>query len=633
MESPLDRLLAYARIDVEYADAFGKATRTTREGRVGILRALGYDAWDDASAQRALDDTLERDRERDLAPVYVVPQDDLARLPGAVRESLDPGIELGYWDVETAAGRTRVIVTPRAAYVPDAFGSPRWGYAAQLYSVRSQRNWGIGDFSDLARLATIARAEGASVLALNPLHQGHLTNPASASPYAPLSRRFLNALYIDVDAAAERCGVAIDRPDLEGLRRSPLIDYRGVAFVKMQALEAIFAAGTRRDVLRAFAQRDPGLRAMACYEAIMEREVARDAEVYGWMQWPQELRDCHSPAVAAFAREHARRLEFFIFLQWLADEQLAQAARAASAMEIGLYRDLAVGVDLASVDVWADPDAYALGLSVGAPPDPLNADGQNWGLPPFHPQRLAERAYEPFVTLLRANMRHAGALRIDHIMGLKRLFCVAREHPQAGGAYVNFDFEAMLGIVALESRRHDCMVVGEDLGTVPDGFRERIGSARIFACRVLYFERENDGAFCAPEAYAREAVASTGTHDLPTLAGFWAQADPQTRERLLEALRRARVLAEVANPSDLTLTELLVATYRYLGRSRSDLVLVQLEDALGSHDQVNVPGTVDEQPNWQRKVSEPLESLEQHPIFAAIARTMRDERPLNERGN
>jgi 4-alpha-glucanotransferase len=293
---------------------------------------------------------------------------------------------------------------------------------------------------------------------------------------------------------------------------------------------------------------------------------------------------------------------------------------------------------------------------VGAPPDPLNASGQNWGLPPFDPRVLARRGYEPLIRLLRANMRHAGALRIDHVMGLRRLFCVPRS--VTGGAYLNYDFDAMLGIVALESHLHRVLIVGEDLGTVPEGFRERTGDKRIFSCRVLLFERENDGSFRPPEQYPSDAVASTGTHDLPTLAGYWSERDVAVRERLgweagdaverdrsahaetranlVRALTAHAGLAHAegqalvkagAAVSDEQLAALLVASYRYLARVRSSLVLVQMEDAIGSYDQVNVPGTVEEEPNWRRRLAVPLEALETHPIFSAIVQMMQSERP------
>ncbi len=565
-------------IDDRYADAFGNPVIVSPETMRAMHDALG--SYDDEPPH-----------------VRVVRTDQLA----------EPR-EIGYYD--------DLIVVPAHAYVPEALErAPAWGVAAQLYSLRSARNDGIGDFTDLASLVKLADRAGASAVALNPLHQSHLTNATAASPYAPLSRRYLNALYIDVHAAAAEFGVSLADFDTRALRDAPLVEYEHVAAFKLEALERVFDALHQRKPWTSFAAGDSGsgLRDVARYEAIMEMLTALDYDVYGWQQWPLELQNARSAAVERFAAQHAQRVEFFVFLQWLADRQLETAARVASAMPIGLYRDLAVGVDLNSADVWSDPSAYALGLSVGAPPDPLNARGQNWGLPPFHPRALRERNYEPWIRLLRANMRHAGALRIDHVMGLRRLFCIPRAHPLGGGAYVNYDFDAMLGIVALESVRNRCMIVGEDLGTVPEGFRERMYDTRVFGCRVLQFNLDDNPP---------DTVASTGTHDLPTWAAYWRDAQAGSRERLLEAFRSSGI--DMFGDG---LTAVLVAAYRYLARSASRLVLLQLEDGVGSYDQVNVPGTVDEEPNWQRKLAVPLETLAEYPIFAAIVRALRDERP------
>jgi 4-alpha-glucanotransferase len=571
-------------IDDRYADAFGNPVVVSEATMAAMRAALG-----DASSS--------------ASPVRVIRADQLERPR-----------EIGYYD--------DAIVVPERAYVPQALErTPVWGVAVQLYSLRSAHNDGIGDFGDLTRLVTIASEAGASTVALNPLHQLDLSNPSSASPYAPLSRRYLNALYIDVHAAAAEFGVSLEGLDAQTLRATPLVDYPGVAAYKLEALERCYARLHESRPWHGVTV-DPHLRDVARYEAIMEELSALDDEVYSWQQWPSELQDSRGTAVERFAAQHAVRIEFFIFLQWLADRQLASAAAAASAMPIGLYRDLAVGVDLASADVWSDPSAFALGLSVGAPPDPLNAAGQNWGLVPFHPRVLRERRYQPFIDLLRANMRHGGALRIDHVMGLRRLFCIPRALPQGGGAYVNYDFDAMLGIVALESVRNRCMIVGEDLGTVPEGFRERTAPARVFSCRVLYFEREWDGRFRSPDEYPLDAVASTGTHDLPTFGGWWRGADQPARDQLLAAFAAAGIEVD-----DNALTSLLVAAYRYLARSRSRLELLQLEDGIGSLDQVNVPGTIDEEPNWQRKLAVPIEALPTHSIFAAIVHALREERP------
>ncbi|HEX8805763.1 MAG TPA: 4-alpha-glucanotransferase [Candidatus Aquilonibacter sp.] len=563
-------------IDDRYADAFGNPVIVSDATKAAMRDALGGE-------------------DPGNAPLPVIRAD-----------RLEVPREIGYYD--------DMIVVPAKAYVPEDLERERaWGVTAQLYALRSSRNDGIGDFTDLANLVKLSRRAGAAAVALNPLHQSHLTNAAAASPYAPLSRRYLSALYIDVHAAANKFGVSLANFDTRALRDAPLVEYERVAAFKLDVLERVFEALFERRPWSRFAAANTDVRDVARYEAIMEMLTALDPDVYGWQQWPAELRDARGTAVERFAAQHSRRVEFFVFLQWLADRQLGAVARATGKMPVGLYRDLAVGVDLNSADVWSDPGAYALGLSVGAPPDPLNTGGQNWGLPPLHPRVLRERNYAPFIKLLRANMRHAGALRIDHVMGLRRLFCIPRALTQGGGAYVNYDFDAMLGILALESVRNRCMIVGEDLGTVPEGFREQMYDVRILGSRVLQFNLYDN---------PRETVATTGTHDLPTYPAFWRDADEATRRRFLDAFHAAGI-----DVTDDGLTPLLVAAYRYLARSQSRLVLLQLEDGIGSYEQVNVPGTVDEQPNWQRKLAVPLETLAEYPVFAAIVRALREERP------
>ncbi len=644
----IDELLTYAGVDDNYADAFGRRAEVSIESKLAILNALGYDVADEASAARVLRDARVADGLHPIKPVYVVREGESASWPDPIRKALDSATEPGYYDLEIGSETTRAIIAPRQAYVDPGVDIERvWGSSAQLYALRSDTNWGIGDFGDLRSLVAMTKRNGGSLIGLNPLHQLHLTNPEAASPYAPLSRRYLSALYIDVAAAAREFGVMIDDAAAAALRAIEFVDYAGVARAKVAALETIFDAVDVDGKLEAFVAREPDVRATAVYEAIAEMFARRDASIRSWLQWPAEFRDRDSHAVRVFAQTHERRVAFYVFLQWLADRQLARAAAEASGMAIGLYRDLAVGVDLASVDVWSDPDAYAFGLSVGAPPDPLNACGQNWGLPPLHPRALLARAYAPFVSLLRTNMRHAGALRIDHVMGLRRLFCIPRERPARGGAYVNYDFEAMLGIVALESHLQRCMVIGEDLGTVPEGFRERLAPERIFSCRVLLFERD-DGAFRPPCEYPADSVASTGTHDLPTLAGWWHGTDIDTRERLgwidaqsadeerdervcsraalLSALRDAGCLRE---EMDVDEEGVLHAVHRFLARAESRVVLVQLEDLLAQREQVNVPGTTTEEPNWKRKLAVPIDALETNDTFAAILRIMQEERPLN----
>jgi 4-alpha-glucanotransferase len=670
-------------IGLSYTDFYGNLRTVSGQAVIAMLQALGYPVATDAEAAEA----IERIRTADsaLQPVYVVQTGEAVALDcgassGAIEWTLAPehgvpesgrserwirigrGLDSGYYGLTVNSESSTVIVVPREAYLPPELTERKlWGVAAQVYSLRSADDWGIGDFGDLARLLGITARAGGGCVAINPLHELNLTNPTSASPYAPLSRLHLNALYIDVNAAramldAGQAPVA-DAGVLAALRCTECVQYAAVARTKLAALRGLHAflreRRERSPHAAAFArfQQEGGttLRRFATYEALMDEFKRRDPQTWGWMQWPVEYRNPGAPPVAQFAEEHASDVEFYEFLQWLADRQLAGAASGAGAMPIGLYRDLAVGVDANSADVWADPRAFCLDLGVGAPPDPLNVEGQNWSLPPLNPRVLRERAYAPFISLLRANMRCAGALRIDHVMGLMRLFCIPRGMAAVDGTYLGYRFDEMLGVLALESVRARCAIVGEDLGTVPPGFRERLAGKRIFGCRLLYFERDGDGRFRRPEEYTPDAVGSIGTHDVSPLAGFWQGSDltqrlrlhPESRDAVakdqeerararrsllemlvssgtLETAEALRLDEDAEHASDADLWELALAAYRALGRSAARLVLVQLEDALLLRDQVNTPGTFDEVPNWRRRLPIALERLERDPRFASL---------------
>ena len=580
-------------IDNGYTDFYGRYREASEETKRAIADSLGP----------------QDDERHTLAPVYVFAAGHAPDIPGIDRGTQ---FEPGYYEHSLDGERTTLIAVPPHAYVPqelDARGE--WGIAVQLYSLRSAHNWGIGDFGDLGRLADAAHASGASCVALNPLHALHLTNPRSASPYSPLSRFFLNPLYIDVVGAAQSLGVdisdAIDLRVLDSLREPDLVDYESVTYAKLRALRRIYNALNRQGAAYARFQKfvaagGKRLRDLAVYQALMEFFKAQNPDTWGWMQWPPQFQHPESDAVKAHAAQHAHHVEFYAFLQWLADEQLGGVAQTASHMTIGLYRDLAVGVDAGSADVWMDRDAFCLGIAVGAPPDPMNEQGQNWGLPPLNPRVLRRRAYAPFIELLRANMRHSGALRIDHVMGLMRLFCIPAGMASSEGTYMHYPFEEMTGVLALESLRNRCMIVGEDLGTVPDGFRERMAQARVFSSRVLYFEDD-------PQRYPKDAVASTGTHDLPPLRRYW---------------EKNGTLPEDAD--DGAVLQMGTDTYSRLGHSPALLVLAQLEDLLLQREQVNTPGTFDEVPNWQHKIPVPLEQLPNDMRFAAITAALRDAR-------
>ena len=402
----------------------------------------------------------------------------------------------------------------------------------------------------------------------------------------------------------------------------------------------------------------PALRLHALFETLQESLHRADPDVWGWPAWPPEFRDPASAAVAGFADAQLERIELYEYLQWQAETQLAAAADHARSLElgVGLYQDLAVSIDRGGAEAWANQDLYVVAASIGAPPDAYNLKGQNWGLPPLNPERLRAAAYAPFVAMLRANMRHAGALRIDHAMGLARLYWVPPSGAAADGAYVSYPLDDLLGIVALESVRNCCMVIGEDLGTVPPELRTALAARGVLSYRVLPFERDANGGFAPPDAYPAEALVAATTHDLPTIAGFWDGRDlavrrslgllpdegarqaalierAQDRARLLLALERERLLppGATADPASIPAAtpELARAVHAYLARTPSRILVVQLEDLLGVHDPVNLPGTSEaEQPNWRRKLPVALERFGDDPRFDELVRTLAALRPL-----
>jgi len=595
---------------------------------------------------------------------------------------LDPDLPQGYHRMTLAAGAVEsealLIVAPRRCYLPPDLreGSRAWALTAQLYALRSQRNWGIGDFSDLAALAAGVARQGARALGINPLHALFPAEPRHISPYSPSSRLFLNPLYIDVTAAPDfaestvaqaMAASAETMTRLAAARDSGLVDYPAVASLKRPIFDELHRSFAERHLREASArgaafrrfQEEGGerLRRFAVFTALHEHQLASRGS-FSWQDWPEPLRNARSPAVAAFAAEHAGRVELHEYLQWEADRQLGEAAQkaAAAGLSIGFYRDLAVGVDPSGAEAWGDPAMMVTGASVGAPPDLLNLKGQNWGLAPVNPVALRREAFAPFIAALRANMRHAGVLRIDHVMALMHLYWVPRGASPAEGSYVSYPFAELRHILALESHRQRCAVIGEDLGTVPQGFREIMGDAGVLSYRVLLFERDRAQRFLLPEAYPDLASASFSTHDIPTLKGYWlgrdlewrrrldlypeaalAEKDLQDRRRdrrrLLRALIAARALPRAAakrllpqEGEPIYERELAEAVYRFLGRTRSRLVLMQIEDALGESEQVNLPGTIDEHPNWRRKLTLALDQLLHDPAWTQLAAVLGEAR-------
>jgi len=688
-------------IATRHVDALGVVHEPDEETLSRLIAAFGLPS-DPREAAEALAEEG-RAAPFGLAPVHIVAQEEPApvltlRLPAdrggvewhcriedgthwagrsdGAELRLPAGLPLGYHRLAIAGiGETAeigLVVAPQSCHLGAGLqpGARSWGLTAQLYGLRSARDWGIGDFGDLRTLCREAGGLGAAAVGINPLHALFAAEPRHFSPYSPSSRVWLDYLYIDVtevpgfaeDAAAQALA-PLDA--IRAARGAGLVEYAAVAAVKRPVLEALYRRFRARErgcalgaAFRAF-RREGGaaLAAFATFEALHEHFTGAGGP-FSWLDWPAEMRDPRSAEVAKFARAHVGRVRFFQFLQWQADRQLGAAAAAGhqDGLGIGLYRDLAVGVNPNGAEAWADRELIVPGAAIGAPPDLLSRAGQNWGLAPINPLALRRRGFAPVIAALRANMRHAGILRIDHVMSLERLYWVPSGLPATRGAYVNYPFRDLLRLVALESRRHGCAIVGEDLGTVPEGFRERLQEANVLSYRVFVFERRGDGGFIPPGDYPPVAAASAATHDLATLKGFWLGNDiawrrrlqlypdaaaeasevegrRRDRQKLLEALagegllgpeRFGEFLSRDGEPIySLELGEAILA---FLARSRARLMLVQMEDIAGEGEQANLPGTTEAHPNWRRRLASTLEDFCAAPEMARVAALVTAER-------
>ena len=550
--------------------------------------------------------------------------------------------------------RVALIVAPPTCHEPPALagGARLWGVAIQLYALRSGENWGIGDYGDLAALIAGLAPRGAAFVGVNPLHALASADPAQASPYGASDRRFLNVLYLAVPRIAEFAASAAAQAwvadlafqaRLAALREAPLVDYPGVAAAKFEVLAILhreFRAqcalgGPRAAGYAAFvASGGAALERHARFEALDRHFRDRTGVASGWMNWPPEYHDPAGDAVGRFAAEHRDEVDFFAYLQWLAAGQLADAQALARSlgMPIGLYGDYAVGASAAGSEVWSSQTLHRLGAEIGAPPDPLALKGQGWGIPPADPLEMQREALAGFVHAIRANLRHYGALRIDHVMSLHRLWWLPAGGSPADGAYVHYPLPALMSALALESERAACLVIGEDLGVVPDEIRDAMGRYGLYHYKVMIFEKDG-GRFRAPDGYPRRALATVTTHDLPTIHAYWEARDIALREDLhlyptdeiraqvraereadREALLAALAAAGVAESAPASIGApyapgLATAMHRFLACTGAALVAVQLEDLVGVVEPANVPGTYREYPNWRRKLPLPIEEL------------------------
>lgn len=504
-----------------------------------------------------------------------------------------------------------------------------WLLAVQLYGVRSARNWGMGDFTDLASLIELADHLGADGVGLNPLHALFDDRPGDCSPYSPNSRLFLNALYIDVEKLPEFQPDPETSEALAPLRAGDVVDYVGVAGLKWRALRRAFAAfkanarpGRQQDFDKFRAERGTLLSHFACFEVLRHK--------FGkpWWEWPDEWRQPDDARCAALRQgDDASEIEFVEFVQWTADRQLGAAADLAKqlGLKVGLYLDVAVGVQADGFDAWNEQVAISRHLGVGAPPDPLNTAGQTWGLAGFNAVGLELESFAPYRDMLRASMRHAGAIRLDHVLGLKRLYLVPQGFSARDGVYVQMPFEALLAVTAQESVANRCVVIGEDLGTVPEGFRDQIADWGIWSYLVMMFERDDAGSFRSIDHYLTNALVTFNTHDLSTYAGWRSFGDLKLKRSLgidpgesddarWQALA---MLDEVLRHHAIERND-LCSVANFLARTKSRLLAVSLEDLLGVVDQPNIPGTVDEHPNWRRRLPVPIEEMTSTVDVAAL---------------
>jgi 4-alpha-glucanotransferase len=547
------------------------------------------------------------------------------------------------WPPDLPEGSYRLQLTDASSFTeeaplivapPRAFGGDfdrGWLLAVQLYGVRSARNWGIGDFTDLEGLIELASQLGADGVGLNPLHALFDDRPADCSPYSPNSRLFLNALYIDVEKLPGFQRAFESKAAFARLRASEIVDYAAVAELKWRALRFAFDAfkaspgsDRRRDFEKFREQRAPLLSRFACFE-VLRHKFNRP-----WWEWPQQWRQ-PDEAECALLRQGPDQaaIEFVEFVQWTADRQLeaCQGRAKKLGMKVGLYLDVAVGVQSDGFDAWNEQAAISRHLGVGAPPDPLNTAGQSWGLAGFNAAGLEIRSFEPYREMLRASMRHAGAIRLDHVLGLKRLYLVPHGFAADNGAYVQMPFEPLLAATAQESVAHRCVVIGEDLGTVPEGFREEMADWGIWSYQVMMFERDDHGRFRGVDHYSPNALVTFNTHDLSTYAGWRSFGDLKLKRSLGidpgesdDARWHALTMLNDILRHHAIDGHDLYAVAGFLARTKSRLLAISLEDLLGVIDQPNIPGTVNEHPNWRRRLPLALDRIAAAIDVAALKR-------------
>lgn len=735
MTQLVDYLIEQRGIGSNFVDAWGKPATIKRENQEKLLQAMGYQLDDEKVLAQQLEAQAAEYWLNPLSPVIVVRvgekltisvhtpinnaakmhtlkfslesgkavvhkflpvdtvlvasqeidglewQEYAVELPKDVQKEIYAGKSkaLGYHELQLLLGRKglakcRFIVAPKSCYIPKSIeqGKKIWGLSVQLYCLRSENNWGIGDFTDLSNLVKESAALGADFIGLNPIHSLYPANPDICSPYGPSSRRWLNYLYIDATCIegfqSQTVQAWMQENEIEqklaALRETAFVDYAGVADIKHKALELVFVEYRKKYLTKKSAQRDAfktfienggeSLQNLAVFEALQNTLKQEGKECWGWPAFPQEYQSADLPEVVAFAKREKKLVEFYLFLQWQAALQFEQASKAATdaGMEIGLYRDLAVGVSEGGAEIWGNKELYCTDVSVGAPPDILGPLGQKWGLPPMDPNVLVEQQYQPIIDLFSSNMHASGALRIDHVMALLRLWWVHKDDHASDGAYVNYPVDDLLAILALESVRNKSLVIGEDLGTVPDSIREKLHANGMYSYRVFFFEQAKDGGFFSPAHYPEQSMATLTTHDMPTLIGYWHCDDlalgkevglypddevlgtlydtrHENKQHILDTLHGHGSITEAISHDvhhvGMT-TQLNFGMQNHMATGSSALLSLQLEDWLQMDKPVNIPGTYSEYPNWRRKLSHNLEDIFDKPEVKALANQISERR-------
>ncbi|MGA1800142.1 4-alpha-glucanotransferase [Sphingomonas sp. 4RDLI-65] len=655
--SSLQKLAIAAGLQPEWRDAGGRRQTVSDEALRAILDCLGHPS---ASATQIVDSLTAIATRTARAPRFLsVDVGDPIQLATTLsgkaeltlengtrtsvtidRGALKPIEHIGYHRLEVGDDLIDLLVGPRRCYtIADAVrGRKLWAPAVQIPSLRSETAKAFGDFGTLADAARAFGERGADALAISPMHALFPADASRYSPYAPSSRQFLNGLYADSSAF----GGTSDGPV------SDLIDWQSGIPTKLARLRKTFDQDARKlgKPLDAF-RREAGddLERHAEFDALHAHFFATTG-ARGWQQWPAEYHNPDSPAVRRFVTEHAEDVTFYVFLQWLARRDLdaAQTAAKNAGMAIGLIADLAVGMDPGGSHGWSRRGDLLTGLSIGAPPDPLGPDGQSWGITGFDPHALRETSFAPFIATIRAALAHAGGIRIDHAFGLRRLWVVPEGASAAEGAYLDMPFDDMMRIIAMESQRARAIVIGEDLGTVPDGFRETMDARAMLGMRVLWFERDTDG-FVPPAKWSTDAVAMTGTHDLATVAGWWSVRDidwtwelgrksdavDEQADRAARAEDRTALWSAFDTASDQPALEdtaaVVDAAISHVASTPCTLAIIPIEDLAGLIEQPNLPGTIDEHPNWRRCMPDTTEALLQRPEIAARIDTLNAARP------